>query len=135
MPYHPEESENLFTTAIRNVFKSINKTYFEDKLTLSNRSCRVLNDMIVDAFQKLLMETQILMTHDKRRVMTSKALDGAVRLLIQPPSFAERFQFYGRKAVCDYFHNLKWEVAAIVNEFDISCKHISSLASKFVGLN
>lgn len=105
MPYHPGGARNHFHTAIHNVFKHINKHHFGGKMSLSNRACRVLNDIIVDAFQKLLMEAQVLIKHENRRVMTTKSLDGAVMLLIRPPSFARRFQFYGRKSVCEFFHN------------------------------
>lgn len=72
-------------------------------MTISKSSCRVINDLVIDAFQRLLMEAQLLMVHERRRMLTSKSLDDAVKLLVRDPSFCHRFQFYGRKAVCDYF--------------------------------
>lgn len=105
MPYHPSGPSNQFMTAVRLVFNFINHHTFQDKLSLSKASCRIVNDLVIDAFQKLLKETQLLMSHQKRRSLTSRSLDEAVKLLIQHPDFARRCQFFGRKAVCDYFRH------------------------------
>lgn len=101
-PHHPGGARNQFATAIQNVFKFVNQNEFGDTLSLSKKSTRVLNDLLVDAFQKLLAETQILMVHENQRIMTSRSLDLAVQILFRSPATAHKFRFYARKAVCDY---------------------------------
>lgn len=115
MPYHPSGPRNQFDVAIKRVFQQINARHFGNKLSLSKSSLRVMNDLIIDAFQKLLSETQSLLAHQRRRVLTSQSLDEAVKLLVRHHHFATRCQFYGRKAVCDFFHHEDWDDA---HEFD-----------------
>lgn len=103
-PYHPAGPRNQFNTAIKKVFKLINQNEFASKMSLSKTSVRVLNDLIVDSFQRLLLDTQMLMSHENQHIMTSRTLDQAVRMFINSP-IGENCLFYGRKAVCDYFHN------------------------------
>lgn len=104
-PYHPIGTGNQFFGAIKRVFQFVNHQHFNDKLSLSKSACCVMNDMMIDVFQKVLTETQFLMLHQKRRILTSQALDDAVKLLTQHENFAHRCQFYARRAVCGFYNH------------------------------
>lgn len=102
LPYHPIGTRNQFYDAIKRVFKTTNRHHFNDALSLSKSACIVMNDLVIDAFQKLLTETQLLMVHQKRTILTSNAVDDAVELLIQHGNFARRCKLFARKSVCKY---------------------------------
>jgi histone H2B len=67
---------NSFQTYIYRVVKEV-----MPELTISKKSMALLNDIMVELFDKIMKESRELMVYSKKHTLTSKEIETAVRLL------------------------------------------------------